>query len=64
MAKVKILFENERTLTIVCDKFTVERNNLTGEIINMSWEGLQNIKPMYIDFTKIFCIYQDLEAEE
>lgn len=64
MAKMKILFKNGRELTICCDEFTVEKSNLTGEITNINWKGLKNIRPMYWDFSEVICVYQVLKAEE
>ena len=50
-------------MALNCKDCTVTRNNFTGEIINVEWKGLTNIKPMFIDVREIAYVYQILEVD-
>ena len=64
MNEVRIIFKNGKILTIKCEDFTVTRSELTNEITKISWKGITDHKPLYIDLSEVMCVYQVLTKEE
>ena len=64
MNEVRIIFKNGKILTIKCENFIVTRSELTNEITKMSWKGVTDNKPLYIDLSEVMCVYQVLTNNE
>lgn len=60
---ITILFRNGEKLPIICDSVNVERNTITGRVINLNFEGIRKNKILDLDFDEIIAIYRDFSDE-
>ena len=61
--KIVFVFKNGSQFSFKCDSFTLEKSNITGNIIGYEYKGVSDNKPLYIDFSEILYIYRVLEED-
>ena len=61
---IVIVFKNGYELRTKCENVETTRNNLTGKITNISYEGITENKPLDINFDEIICIYRVMSDED
>ena len=47
-----------------CDDFRLKINSITGELINVHYDGCKNIRPMFFRLEDVDCIYQVIKEGE
>lgn len=62
MYELLIRLKSGREFTVICEGCSLTRNGF-GEITNIRFEGLQNIKPMILDPSQIELMYEVLQLE-
>ena len=62
--KVIIRFKSGFELPITCDKFSINTDTLTGEIIRYDIKGITDNKPLFFRPEDIECIFQEMNDEE
>jgi len=60
---ITIVFKSGYSLTIRCEKFTIKKN-VFEQITGYQIEGIQDCKPLYINFEEVICVYREIGAEE
>lgn len=60
---ITILFRNGKELSIKCDSVDVERNKMTGRVINLHFKGIEENKIIDLDFNEIIAIYRKVSDE-
>ena len=61
---IVIVFKNGYELRTKCKSIKTSRDNLTGRITNISYEGITENKPLDINFDEIICIYRVMSDED
>ena len=61
---IVIVFKNGYELRTKCKSIKTSRDNLTGRITNISYEGITENKPLDINFDEIICIYRVVSDED
>ena len=61
---IVIVFKNGYELRTKCKSVKISRDNLTGRITNISYEGITENKPLDINFDEIICIYRVMSDED
>ena len=61
--KVVIVFSSGFHLVVTCDEFETTRNGL-GVITNVSFKGMTENKPLFLNTDNIDCIYRVMSGEE
>ena len=61
---IVIVFKNGYELRTKCENVKITRDNLTGRITNISYEGITENKPLDINFDEIICIYRVMSDED
>ena len=56
---VIFVFKNGYELKVKCENCTLSTNYLTGQITGYKMDGIEDNKPLYIDFNEILCVYKD-----
>lgn len=56
MLKVKFILKNSVQIEVFCKNLKVTTSELTGEIIAYKIEGIEGLKPMYINVGEIAAI--------
>ena len=56
-------FKNNQEIEVECTSFEIKRNALE-QITCLSWDGLKDKKPLWMDVSQILYIYKKLEEEE
>ena len=62
--KVIIRFKSGFELPITCDKFSMRKDAVTGEIASYNIEGITDNKPLFFRPEDIECIFQEMNDEE
>lgn len=60
---ITILFRNGKEISTKCDSVDVERNTMTGKIVNLNFKGIKENKIMDLDFDEIIAIYRKVSDE-
>lgn len=60
---IVIVFKNGYELRTKCKNVEVIRSNLTGRITNISYQGIEENKPLDINFDEVLCIYRVVSDE-
>lgn len=61
---IVIVFKNGYELRTKCKSTEISRDNLTGRITNINYEGITENKPLDINFDEIICIYRVISDED
>lgn len=65
MTNIRVILKNGIEFVVPCEKCTLTKNQLTGEIIAYHFQGLSNISPMYINMAQIVAVIQeDLDSKK
>ena len=62
MHDLVIRLKSGRELTVICEECSLTRNGF-GEVVNIRFEGLQNIRPIILDPSQIELMYEVLQPE-
>ena len=62
--KVIIRFKSGFELPITCDKFSIRKDAVTGEIAVCTIEGIMDNKPLFFRSEDVECIFQEMNDEE
>ena len=60
---IVIVFKNGYELRTKCENVEVTRSDLTGRITNISYQGIEENKPLDINFNEVICIYRVVSDE-
>ena len=61
---IVIVFKNGYELRTKCKNVKISRDNLTDRVVNISYEGITENKPLDINFDEIICIYRVMSDED
>lgn len=61
---IVIVFKNGYELRTKCKSVKITRDNLTGRITNVNYEGITENKPLDINFDEVICIYRVISDED
>lgn len=57
--KIRIYMKNGTVLPdFECEEFTVQKNNLTGEITGYSFKGGEAPRPLFLDLSEVLTIWR------
>lgn len=57
--KIRIYMKNGTVLPdLECEEFTVQKNNLTGEITGYSFKGGRDPRPLFLDLSEVLTIWR------
>ena len=62
MTELVIRLKSGRELTVICKECEITKNGF-GNVTNIKFEGLQNIRPIILDVTEIELMYEVLQTE-
>lgn len=62
MHELVIRLKSGREFTVICEEYTITRNGF-GDVTNIRFKGLQNIRPIILDVTQIELMYEVLQME-
>lgn len=60
---ITILFRNGKELSIKCDSVDAERSTMTGRVVNLHFNGVEENKIIDLDFDEIIAIYRKVSDE-
>ena len=60
---IVIVFKNGYELRTKCENVETIRSNLTGRITNISYQDIEENKPLDINFDEVLCIYRVVSDE-
>ena len=61
--KIVIVLKNGFTLTVTCDKFSLNKNGL-GQYTGYEIKGIKDNKPLYISWEDVVLVYRaDMDKE-
>ena len=60
---IVIAFKNGYELKTKCEKFNATRDNVTGRITGITYDGVTENKPLDVDFNEVLCIYRIMSDE-
>jgi hypothetical protein len=62
MSELVIRLKSGREITVICEECAITRDGF-GNVTNIRFEGLQNIRPIILDVTDIELMYEVLQTE-
>lgn len=62
MHELVIRLKSGREFTVICEECSITRNGF-GDVTNIRFEGLQNIRPIILNVTDIELMYEVLQTE-
>ena len=62
MNELVIRLKSGREFTVICEECSITRNGF-GDVTNIRFEGLQNIRPIILNVTDIELMYEVLQTE-
>lgn len=62
MSELIIRLKSGRELTVICEECKITKNGF-GDVTNIKFEGLQNIRPIILDVTEIELMYEVLQTK-
>ena len=62
MHELVIRLKSGREFTVICEECSLTRKGF-GEVFNIHFEGLQNIRPIILDSSQIELMYEVLQPE-
>ena len=62
MNELVIRLKSGREFTVICEECSITRNGF-GDVTNIRFEGLQNIRPIMLNVADIELMYEVLQAE-
>ena len=60
---IVIVFKSGYELRTKCENVETTRSSLTGRVTNISYQGVEENKPLDINFNEVLCIYRVLNDE-
>lgn len=61
--RITIVFKNGYALGVTCESFVIEKD-VFGQITGYQIKGIKDLKPLYISFEDVLCVYRDIEVED
>lgn len=62
MIEIVIRLKSGREFTVVCEECAIARNRY-GDITNINFKGLQNIRPIIFNLSDVELMYEVLQTE-
>ena len=60
---IVIVFKSGYELRTKCENVETTRSSLTGRVTDISYQGVEENKPLDINFNEVLCIYRVLNDE-
>lgn len=71
MFRVRVILKNAAQIEVVCKNLEIKTSNVTGKVTSYHFEGIEGMKPMYIEMDEIVAItferayqYEDEDEED
>lgn len=71
MFRIRVILKNAVQIEVICKNLEIKTSNITGKMTSYHFEGIEGMKPMYIDADEIVAItferayqYEDDDDEE
>lgn len=71
MFRVRVILKNATQIEVICKNLIINTNNITGKMTSYKFEGIEGMKPMYIDVGEIVAVtserayqYEDDDEED
>lgn len=60
---IVIVFKNGYELRTKCENLEATRSSITGRVTNISYQDIEENKPLDINFNEVLCIYRVVSDE-
>lgn len=71
MFRVRVILKNAVQVEVICKNLAIKTNSVTGKVTSYHFEGIEEMKPVYIDMDEIVAItserayqYEDEDEED